>query len=88
MAATVATSVGTGAAAQIDTGLPSAPGATVVVSNLGPTNPIFVGGPGVTSGTGIQVAAGANLVLPHRPDPGGLYAIATTAGVTVVVGTF
>lgn len=58
-----------------------------VISNIGATNPVFVGPAGVTATTGVQIAAGANLNLPTLNSP--LYAIcASTKSTTVVVGLF
>lgn len=82
---TISTSVGT-TAVPILSGQPfSAPGrAPLVVSNLG-ANPVFLGGPAVTTTTGVQVAAGANLAIAGGSD---IYAIATTGSNNVVVAVF
>jgi hypothetical protein len=84
---TSSTSVGTTVVQILGAQAFSIPGAApVVISNLG-TNPVFVGGGNVTATTGVQIAAGANLVLPAT-DPAGLWAIAATGTNNVVVGVF
>lgn len=86
MAATTSTTVGTGAAVIFaPTGVTQPGTAAVVISNLG-ANPVFLGGPGVTATTGVQVAAGANLILPSAGSA--IYAIAATGTNTVNVGVF
>lgn len=41
---------------------------------------IFVGGAGVTTATGFEIAAGERLSMTLRPTDAGLYAISTEAG--------
>lgn len=71
------TTVGT-TAARLDTPETVTRWALTIV-NRG-TASIFVGGAGVTTATGLELAAGERLSMTLRPSDGGLYAIATEAG--------
>lgn len=55
----------------------------ILLSNTG-ANPVFVGGPGVTSANGFKIAAGASQLIPSlggiRHD---LYAVSTGGSSTV-----
>lgn len=54
-------------------------GQSIYVSNAG-ANPIFLGGSGVTTGTGYSLAAGASLPWPVRLGVGeALYGIVTAS---------
>jgi hypothetical protein len=87
MAATVLTTVGTTAVQiYVSPGVTQPGAAPVVVSNLGAAA-VFLGGPNVTATTGVQVGAGANLVLP-AVGQSPIYAIAATGTNNVVVGVF
>lgn len=56
-----------------------------LVENHDPTNPVYLGGPGVTTSNGFKLAAGAALPINAiGTDLTTLYAVAT--GGTVVVG--
>lgn len=85
---TQAVSVGTSATPITTGALPlAAPGKTaVLVSNIG-TNPIYLGGAGVTASTGVLIAAGVTVPM-HGATLQSLYGIATTAASTLVIGVF
>lgn len=73
-------------------GTPTVP-LRVQIENTDATNPIYIGGSGVTSATGIKVAAGALWPLEGPIEVVGndsLYAIATggAVNVNVLVGPF
>jgi len=54
---------------------------TVILRNTDGTNPVYIGGPGVTSGSGFPLAAGQQITLGREP----LYARATGGSVNVAV---
>lgn len=81
MATTQLTAVGAAAAVALNgtpTGSRAAGSSSIVLTNLG-TAAVFIGGSNVTATTGIQIAAGANLVLP---------AVDGGAPIYVVLGVF
>ncbi len=89
MATTTSTTVGAAASPILAAQPVSQPGTgTIVISNLtASAGSIFVGGPNVTTATGVEIAKGTNLVLPGTSG-GALYAIAAAGGNTAVVGVF
>lgn len=56
----------------------------IVVENLDATNPVYLGGSAVTSGTGVKIAAGGSLTF-NAVGNDSVYAIATGASVTVSI---
>jgi hypothetical protein len=64
--------------------MPGSVGTTV--SNLSATIDIFIGPAGVTTTTGVKVAAGTNLNLPTLNSV--LYAVTASSTANVVVGLF
>jgi hypothetical protein len=42
------------------------------------TDPIFIGGAGVTTATGLELGVGERMSMMLRPTDGGVYAIAAT----------
>jgi hypothetical protein len=81
IATSASVSVPTGSAVQLD----NLPGLvqqqTLTIRNTDSTNPVYLGGPNVSSSTGFPLPAGQQFTLTREP----IYARATGAAVTVAV---
>ena len=81
MASSASVSVPTTGAVQLDNAAGLTQQQQLIIRNTDATNPIYLGGSGVTSTTGFPLAAGQQITITREP----IYARATGAAVTVAL---